>query len=80
MARSLVPKRRKRRSSHVRSSLGLGTLLVALTGVNVYFFFFRADTAVRTGVEIPSNHELRTVSHAIAIIAGAGSLIGVLKR
>ncbi|HJX62401.1 MAG TPA: peptidoglycan DD-metalloendopeptidase family protein [Polyangia bacterium] len=47
MARSLVPKRRKRRSSHVRSSLGLGTLLVALTGVNVYFFFFRADTAVR---------------------------------
>ncbi len=47
VARSLVPKRRKRRSSHVRSSLGLGTLLVALTGVNVYFFFFRADTAVR---------------------------------
>ena len=40
----------------------------------------RADTAVRTGVEIPSNHELRTVSHAIAIIAGAGSLIGVLNR
>ena len=47
VARPLVPKRRKRRSSHVRSSLGLGTLLVALTGVNVYFFFFRADTAVR---------------------------------
>lgn len=47
VSRSLVPKRRKRRSSHVRSSLGLGTLLVALTGVNVYFFFFRADTAVR---------------------------------
>jgi murein DD-endopeptidase MepM/ murein hydrolase activator NlpD len=47
VARSLVPKRRKRRSSHVRSSLGLGTLLIALTGVNVYFFFFRADTAVR---------------------------------
>ena len=47
VARSLVPKRRKRRSSHVRSSLGLGTLLVVLTGVNVYFFFFRADTAVR---------------------------------
>jgi len=43
----LVPKRRKRRSSHVRGSLGLGTLLVALTGLNVYFFFFRADTAVR---------------------------------
>ena len=47
MARSLVPKRKKRRSSHVRSSLGLGSLLVVLTGVNVYFFFFRADTAVR---------------------------------
>ena len=46
VGRSLVPKRRKRRSSHVRSSVGLGTLLVALTGVNVYFFFFRADTAV----------------------------------
>jgi len=47
VVRSLVPKRRKRRSSHVRGSLGLGTLLVALTGLNVYFFFFRADTAVR---------------------------------
>ena len=47
MARSLVPKRRKRRSSHVRSSLGLGSLLVVLTGVNVYFFFFRADKDVR---------------------------------
>jgi len=47
VGRSLVPKRRKRRASHVRSSLGLGALLVALTGVNVYFFFFRADTAVR---------------------------------
>jgi len=47
VARSLVPKRRKRRSSHVRSSLGLGSLLVVLTGVNVYFFFFRADTEVR---------------------------------
>ena len=47
VARPLVPRRRKRRSSHVRSSLSLGTLLVVLTGVNVYFFFFRADTAVR---------------------------------
>ena len=43
----------------------------------------RVDTAVRTGVEIPRNHELRTVSYAIAliaIVAGAGSLIGVLSR
>jgi putative membrane protein len=43
----------------------------------------RVDTAVRTGVEIPQNHELRTVSYAIAliaIIAGAGSLIGVFSR
>jgi putative membrane protein len=43
----------------------------------------RVDTAVRTGGAIPSNHELRTVSFAIAliaIIAGAGSLIGVFSR
>jgi murein DD-endopeptidase MepM/ murein hydrolase activator NlpD len=47
MGRPLVPRRRKRRLSRARGSLGLGILLVALTGVNVYFFFFRADTAVR---------------------------------
>ena len=47
VGRSLVPKRRKRRAAHVRNSLGLGTLLVVLTGVNVYFFLFRADTSVR---------------------------------
>lgn len=43
----------------------------------------RVDTAVRTGVEVPANNELRTVSFAIAliaIIAGVGSLIGVFSR
>ena len=43
----------------------------------------RVDTAVRTGAEIPANNELRSVSYAvalIAVIAGAGSLIGVLNR
>ena len=46
VARPLVPRRRKRRLSRARGSLGLGTLLVVLTGVNVYFFLFRADKAV----------------------------------
>jgi putative membrane protein len=55
-------------------------LAAALLG---YARWRRVDTAVRTGVEIPANHELRTVSYAIAmiaIIAGVGSLIGVLSR
>jgi hypothetical protein len=30
----------------MRNSLGLGGLLVALTGVNIYYFFLRHDTAV----------------------------------
>jgi murein DD-endopeptidase MepM/ murein hydrolase activator NlpD len=32
----------------LRSSFGLGTLLVALTGVNVYYFFLRHDTSVQS--------------------------------
>ena len=48
MARSLVPRRKKRLPQQVRSSLGLGTLLVALTGVNVYYFFLRHDTSVQS--------------------------------
>ena len=32
----------------MRSSLGLGMLLVALTGVNVYYFFLRHDTSVQS--------------------------------
>lgn len=32
----------------MRSSLGLGTLLVVLTGVNVYYFFLRQDTSVQS--------------------------------
>src|SRR5512141_1509105 len=48
MGRPLVPRRRRRRSSSaVRGSWGLGALLVVLTGVNVYFFFFRADAAMQ---------------------------------
>ncbi len=30
----------------VRNGLRLGTLLVLLTGINVYVFFFREDTAL----------------------------------
>jgi putative membrane protein len=55
-------------------------LAAALLG---YARWQRVDTAVRTGVELPAEHELRTVSFAIAliaIIAGIGSLIGVLSR
>ena len=32
----------------VRSSLGLGALLVVLTGVNVYYFFLRQDASVQS--------------------------------
>jgi len=59
--------------------IGLG-LAAALLG---FARWQRVDTAVRTGVEIPANNELRTVSFAIAliaIIAGVGSLIGVFSR
>lgn len=55
-------------------------LAAALLG---YTRWQRVDEAVRTGVEVPVNHELRTVSYAIAliaIIAGVGSLIGVFSR
>jgi len=48
VARSLVPRRKKRLPQQVRSSLGLGALLVALTGVNVYYFFLRHDTSVQS--------------------------------
>jgi murein DD-endopeptidase MepM/ murein hydrolase activator NlpD len=47
VARSLVPRRKKRLSQQLRSSLGLGALLVVLTGVNVYYFFLRQDTSVQ---------------------------------
>jgi len=48
VARSLVPKRRKRRPQQLRNSLGLGGLLVVLTAVNVYYFFLRHDTSVQS--------------------------------
>lgn len=48
MARTLVPKRRKRRPQQFRNSLGLGGLLVVLTGVNIYYFFLRHDTSVQS--------------------------------
>jgi murein DD-endopeptidase MepM/ murein hydrolase activator NlpD len=48
VARSLVPRRRKRLPQQLRSSLGLGALLVVLTGVNVYYFFLRDDTSVQS--------------------------------
>jgi murein DD-endopeptidase MepM/ murein hydrolase activator NlpD len=47
VARTLVPKRRKRRPQQFRNSLGLGGLLVVLTGVNIYYFFLRHDTSVQ---------------------------------
>jgi murein DD-endopeptidase MepM/ murein hydrolase activator NlpD len=47
VARSLSPKRRKRRRSEFKSSLRLGLVLAGLTVVNVYVFFFRADTSVQ---------------------------------
>jgi murein DD-endopeptidase MepM/ murein hydrolase activator NlpD len=46
--RPLVPRRRRRRPQQLRNSLGLGGLLVVLTAVNIYFFFLRHDTSVRT--------------------------------
>jgi putative membrane protein len=58
-------------------TLGLAAALLGYTR------WQRVDTAVRTGAEVPANNELRTVSYAIALIAvvaGVGSLIGVLSR
>lgn len=40
-------RKRKRRSAELRNSVRLGALLVGLTAVNIYVFFFRDDTAVR---------------------------------
>lgn len=48
VARSLVPKRRRRRPQQLRNSLGLGGLLVVLTAVNIYYFFLRHDTSVKS--------------------------------
>jgi murein DD-endopeptidase MepM/ murein hydrolase activator NlpD len=48
VARALVPRRKKRLPQQVRSSIGLGVLLVVLTGVNVYYFFLRQDTSVQS--------------------------------
>jgi murein DD-endopeptidase MepM/ murein hydrolase activator NlpD len=48
VARTLVPKRRRRRPQHFRNSLGLGGLLVVLCGVNIYYFFLRHDTSVQS--------------------------------
>ncbi len=42
-----MPRKRRRRGTQLRNQMRLGLLLVSLTGVNVYVFFFRADTAVR---------------------------------
>jgi murein DD-endopeptidase MepM/ murein hydrolase activator NlpD len=47
VARSIPPRKRKRRTAEFRNSVRLGAVLVALTGINVYVFFFRDDTAVR---------------------------------
>lgn len=55
-------------------------LAAALLG---YRRWQRVDTAVRSGIALPPDRELRTVSLAIAtiaIIAGIGSLVGVLNR
>jgi putative membrane protein len=55
-------------------------LAAALLG---YSRWQRVDHAVRAGVELPPDRQLRSVSYAIAmiaIIAGIGSLIGVLNR
>jgi putative membrane protein len=55
-------------------------LAAALLG---YSRWQRVDAAVRAGVELPADRQLRSVSYAIAmiaIIAGVGSLIGVLNR
>jgi murein DD-endopeptidase MepM/ murein hydrolase activator NlpD len=47
VARTNTSRKRKRRSAEFRNSVRLGLLLVGLTGINVYVFFFRDDTAVQ---------------------------------
>ena len=55
-------------------------LAAALLG---YSRWQRVDAAVRAGVQLPADRQLRTVSFAIAaiaIVAGIGSIVGVLNR
>jgi murein DD-endopeptidase MepM/ murein hydrolase activator NlpD len=52
----------------VRSSLGLGTLLVALTAVNVYYFFLRKDTSVQSLMRPMSTSRALTDSKQEALV------------
>jgi murein DD-endopeptidase MepM/ murein hydrolase activator NlpD len=70
VARSSQPRRRKRRSVEFRNSLRLGLLLVGLTGINVYVFFFRDDTSVKKLMQ-PSSTERRLVDEKQQAIANA---------
>jgi len=56
VARSNLPRKRKRRTAQFRNSVRVGVVLTALTAINVYVFFFRDDTAVRK-VLAPSSTE-----------------------
>ncbi len=74
-----MPHRRKRRSVRVRNGLRLGALLVALTGINVYVFFFREDTALRKVLQPSSTAKLLVeekarVARALAT-SGAPSIL-----
>jgi murein DD-endopeptidase MepM/ murein hydrolase activator NlpD len=46
VARNL-PRKRRRKSAKFRNSVRLGAVLAVLTGINVYVFVFRDDTAIR---------------------------------
>lgn len=62
----------------MRSSLGLGALLVALTGVNIYYFFLRQDTSVQSLMRPVSTSKslTETKQEAVAESSIPPSLLG----
>ncbi|HXU81611.1 MAG TPA: peptidoglycan DD-metalloendopeptidase family protein [Polyangia bacterium] len=67
MARSNLPRKRKRRSAQFRNSVRVGVVLTALTGINVYVFFFRDDTAVRKVLQPSSTSQTVAEEKAAAV-------------
>lgn len=77
MAKSLQPRRRKRRSAEFRNSLRLGLFLSVLTGVNVYVFFFRDSTSFRKVLQPASTakvlvEEKKKLATALEAVSKAG--------
>jgi murein DD-endopeptidase MepM/ murein hydrolase activator NlpD len=76
VARSNLPRKRKRRSAEFRNSVRVGVVLMALTGINVYVFFFRDDTAVRKVLQPSSTGKTVADEKAAAIEDSIPSVLG----